>query len=78
MIGVRNSRKNFIGQKSNLSGLTIGKKLNPFNHNSQLMVKQNDPEEIKENHYNKNAIYMPTNINKPKLEKNYNSLERKK
>lgn len=77
MIGVRNSRKNFIGQKSNLSGLNIGKKLNPYNNNSLLMVKQNDPEEIKENHYNKNAIYMPTNIVKHKS-KNYNSLERKK
>jgi hypothetical protein len=76
MIGVRNSRKNFIGQKSNLSGLTIGKKLNPYN-NSQLMVKQNDPEEIKENHYNKNTLYMPVNL-KNKSEKNYNSLERKK
>jgi hypothetical protein len=78
MIGVRNSQKKFIGQKSNLSGLTIGKKLNPYNNNSQLMVKKNDPEQIKENNYNKNTIYMPTNINKSKSEKNYNSLERKK
>ena len=62
MIGVRNSQKKFIGQKSNLSGLSIGKKLNPYNNNSQLMVKKNDPEQIKENNYNKNTIYMPTNF----------------
>jgi hypothetical protein len=77
MIGVRNSQKKFIGQKSNLSGLTIGKKLNPYNHNSQVIIQKTDPEEIKENHYNKNTIYMPVNL-KNKSEKNYNSLERKK
>ena len=77
MIGVRNSQKKFIGHKGNLSGLSIGKKLNPYNHNTQI-IKASDPEEINENHYNRNAIYMPTNVNKPKLEKNYNSLERKK
>jgi hypothetical protein len=75
MIGVRNSQKKFIGHKGNISG-SIGKKLNAYNNNSQI-IKASDPEEINENHYNRNAIYMPTNVNKPKLEKNYNSLERK-